>query len=175
LRDAGCTFYEQPTQDLNLIANRFMQKRVDTAANPNDVETRLQACVVMKRVRIEEFFLDFDKLRKGKVTNHQFYSILSMMNFHLTKEELDSLAARYNCDGMFNYKDFCANINGAFTTYGIQKNPMAQVNKVTVDNTVQARKRYLDMTAEDQDMVRNILVEYAQAIQIRRIHMKQMF
>jgi Ca2+-binding EF-hand superfamily protein len=26
----------------------------------------------MKRVRIEEFFFDFDKLRRGKVTKNQF-------------------------------------------------------------------------------------------------------
>jgi len=41
---------------------------VNIANDPNDVERRLQASVVMKRVRIEEFFRDFDKLRKGKVT-----------------------------------------------------------------------------------------------------------
>lgn len=42
--------------------------QVNIANDPNDVEARLQAQVVMKRVRIEEFFRDFDKLRKGKVT-----------------------------------------------------------------------------------------------------------
>ena len=41
----------------------------------------------MKRVRIEEFFRDFDKLRKGKVTGPQFKSILSQLNFNLTDEE----------------------------------------------------------------------------------------
>jgi hypothetical protein len=32
------------------------------------VEERIRAVVVMKRIRIGEFFRDFDKLRKGKVT-----------------------------------------------------------------------------------------------------------
>ena len=32
-----------------------------------DVEKRLQALVVKDRIRIKEFFLDFDKLRKGTV------------------------------------------------------------------------------------------------------------
>jgi hypothetical protein len=49
-----------------------MQKRVHTVNNPLDVEKRLQATVVMKRVRVEEFFFDFDKLRRGKVTKNQF-------------------------------------------------------------------------------------------------------
>ena len=36
--------------------------------DPSDAEDRIRAKVVMKRIRIEEFFLDFDKLRKGRVT-----------------------------------------------------------------------------------------------------------
>jgi len=32
-----------------------------------DVEKRLQALVVKDRIRIREFFIDFDKLRKGYV------------------------------------------------------------------------------------------------------------
>ena len=68
LRDAGSTYFTEPTKDLDVINNRFMQKRVETSNNPNDIEQRLQHHVVMKRVRIEEFFYDFDKLRKGKVT-----------------------------------------------------------------------------------------------------------
>ena len=32
-----------------------------------DVEKRLQAVVAKDRVRIKEFFIDFDKLRKGQV------------------------------------------------------------------------------------------------------------
>ena len=70
LRDAGCTFFGDSTLNTDIISNRFLQKRIETSNNPNDVETRLQAAVVMKRVRIEEFFLDFDKLRKGRVTKN---------------------------------------------------------------------------------------------------------
>ena len=32
-----------------------------------DVEKRLQAVVAKDRIRIREFFIDFDKLRKGQV------------------------------------------------------------------------------------------------------------
>lgn len=61
-----------------------MQQAVNIANDPSDVEKRLQAIVVMKRVRVEEFFRDFDKLRKGKVTVPQFRTVLSMLNFQLT-------------------------------------------------------------------------------------------
>jgi Ca2+-binding EF-hand superfamily protein len=92
LRDAGSTYFTGATVDLDVINNRFMQKRVETSNNPTDIEERLQHHVVMKRVRIEEFFYDFDKLRKGKVTKKQFESILSMLNFNLTFNEFDGLA-----------------------------------------------------------------------------------
>jgi Ca2+-binding EF-hand superfamily protein len=41
----------------------------------------------MKRVRISEFFKDFDKLRKGKVSQSQFKAVLSTLSFNLTDEE----------------------------------------------------------------------------------------
>lgn len=68
LRNAGSTYFFYETSNLDVINNRFLEKRVETSNNPTDVEDRLRALVVMKRVRIEEFFLDFDKLRRGKVT-----------------------------------------------------------------------------------------------------------
>lgn len=68
LRNAGSTFYDNSTTNLDVINNRYLQQRVEIANNPSDIEQRLQHYVVMKRVRIEEFFNDFDKLRKGKVS-----------------------------------------------------------------------------------------------------------
>lgn len=107
----------------------------------------------MKRVRIEEFFRDFDKLRKGKVTINQFKSILSMMNFQLTDQEFDSLAQKYKTndpDNLFNYFDFCHTINTAFTVKGIDKDPSATVKPVTKEDTYLARRKYLEMNPEDE-------------------------
>ena len=176
LRDAGSTFFQDSTLGLDIISNRFLQKRIEISNDPNDVEVRLRAAVVMKRVRIEEFFYDFDKLRKGKVFKGQFQSILSMLNFNLTQEEFDSLAARYQTDdNMFNYKDFCANINSAFTVYGIQKHPLTKVPAVTNAHTEPCRRKYLEMTPAQQQLYQDILGEYQREIQIRRINLKQMF
>ena len=107
-------FFAGSTKEINVLENRFMQQPVNIASDPSDVEERLRALVVMKRVRVEEFFKDFDKLRKGKVTINQFKSILSMLNFNLTDTEFDSLAFKYKTndpDNLFNYFDFCHNIN----------------------------------------------------------------
>lgn len=62
------SFYKENTQDLDVVNNRFMQTSVRTHNNPDDVEDRIRSMVVMKRIRIEEFFRDFDKLRSGFIT-----------------------------------------------------------------------------------------------------------
>jgi len=125
---------------------------VNIANDPTDVEERLRALVVMKRVRIEEFFKDFDKLRKGKVTINQFTSILSMLNFNLTDAEFNALALKYKTsdpDSQFNYFDFCHSINSAFTVKGIDKDPVASVKPVTQEDTLLARRKYLEISEED--------------------------
>jgi len=176
LRDAGETYFKSATQGLDVINNRFMQKRVEVSNNPEDIENRLQHAIVMRRVRVEEFFLDFDKLRKGHVTKTQFESILSMLNFNLTAVEYDSLYGKYKTpDGKFNYVAFCASINSAFTSYGIQKDPTKKVAAVTVDNTVHARRKYLDMAPEEIAVIESILKEYKKCVEIKRIHLAPMF
>jgi hypothetical protein len=122
------------------------------------VEQRLQALIVMKRVRIEEFFRDFDKLRKGKVTVNQFKSIVSLLNFRLTEAELDALAATYGTDDrQFNYFSFCNNINQAFTIKGIDKNPTTNVKPVTKEDTILARRKFLETTPEEEAGVQEVI------------------
>ena len=83
-RDNKSNYFGNSTKDINVMESRFSQPTVNISNDPNDVENRLQAMVVMKRVRIREQFFDFDKLRKGKVTKNQFRQILSMLNFNLS-------------------------------------------------------------------------------------------
>ena len=123
-----------------------MQPRVEIFNDPSDVEDRLRAAVVERRVRIEEFFRDFDKLRKGRVTRTQFKSILSELNFNLTDDEFESLAEKYQTNDperFFRYTDFVANINKAFTITGIDKAPTTTVAPVTQNDTLLARRKYL--------------------------------
>lgn len=80
-----------------------------------DVEKRLQALVVKDRVRIKEFFLDFDKLRKGVVGEAGFRTCLGTLNLSLSKADVDALIEKYRVDsGLINYADFCSNIDSVF-------------------------------------------------------------
>lgn len=64
------TFFKEDTAQIPVLQNRYMHQRVEISNDPTDVEDRIRAIVVMKRIRIEEFFHDFDKLRKGRVTRN---------------------------------------------------------------------------------------------------------
>ena len=84
-------FFNSSTKGLNVLESRFSKPTINISNDPSDVEARIQALVVTKRTRIGEFFKDFDKLRKGKVTKNQFTGVLSMLDFNLTQEEYDYL------------------------------------------------------------------------------------
>ncbi len=170
------TFFADSTQQINVLENRFMQPKVNIANDPHDIERRIQACVVMKRVRMTEFFRDFDKLRKGKVTPTQAQSIINQLGFHLSLEEHQSLAEKYQADdGNFNYAAFCAYIDSAFTQKGIEYAPTSTVQPVTSENTVLARRKFLEFTPEEQVEVQAIIDAFRKAVVNKRINLKPMF
>ena len=131
----------------------------------------------MKRIRIEEFFRDFDKLRKGRVTRPQFKSILSSMNFTLTNDEFKSLAKKYETDDperFFRYTEFCKNMNLAFTIQGIDKAPTTRVPAVTQNDTLLARRKYLAGAPVNQE-IEDVLEQYRVEVKNKRIHLKPVF
>lgn len=172
------SFYTGEGNDLDVINNRFGQPRIETFNDPSDVEDRLRASVVEKRVRIEEFFRDFDKLRKGRVTRNQFKSILSQLNYNLTDDEFESLANKYRTNDpekFFRYTDFIASINKAFTIAGVDKNPTTAIAPVTRNDTLLARRKYLSSHPAGSSEIDLILEQYRKAVKTMRIHLKPVF
>lgn len=120
----------------------------------------------MKRIRIEQFFLDFDKLRKGRVTRNQFKSILSQLGFNLTNEEYDGLCDKYadnSPEKFVLYPAFIASINKAFTTTGIQKAPTTNVPQLNQNDTLLARRKYLNASNSIVDL-ESVMDEYRYAV-----------
>jgi Ca2+-binding EF-hand superfamily protein len=123
--------------------------------------------------------LDFDKLRKGHVTKNQFSSILSQLNFNFTQDEYNSLGKKYETNDpekFFNYVAFVESINKAFTTKGIDKVPTARVAAVTQNDTLLARRKYLQTSVNcNEEELSAVLDEYRRAVGIRRMHLKPVF
>ena len=175
-KELNSNFYPGATGGIDVLENRFTKDTINISNDPNDIEDRLRALVVMKRVRVREFFIDFDKLRKGKVTHAQFKAILSTLGFNLSPEEYNSLTCKYAADQfMVNYDQFCESIDKAFTTKGIEKAPGYKVKPVETDDTQPARKKYLQFDASDQKSMQDVVEAYRNVILVRGLNLKPMF
>jgi len=67
----------------------------------------LRQVVVEKRVILKPFFMDFDRVSAGVVTNEQFYRALTMININLGPKRTELLAQYYQSDrfpGCVNYR-----------------------------------------------------------------------
>ena len=54
---------------------------------------------------------------------------------------------------MFNYFEFCDSINKAFTQKGIDKDPTQIVKAVGTEDTILARRKYLEITDDEEQGV----------------------
>ena len=71
---------------------------------------------MVNRLRVKEYFMDFDPLRKGVVQYNKFRGVLSKMNINLTEEEMILLEKHYRFKGkLCNYFKFIEDIDIVFT------------------------------------------------------------
>jgi len=160
----------------NVLQHNFLDPTVNLKTDPTNVEQRIQAQVVMKGIRIEEFFKDFDKLKKGTVTQQKLRSVSAMLGITLTESEYSVLQEKYATpDGLFNYDLFCHNINSIFTNVALQKEPTADVKQRNSNDTLLARKCALPMDKEMQVKINLILNGVIRCMSVRRIAIKPFF
>ena len=168
-------FFDNTTKGINVLDNRFSKPTINLANDPTDIESRIQTHVVMKRIRIGEFFKDYDKLRKGKVTANQFTTVLSMLSFKLTDEEYDVLIAKYATDDqMVNYAGFVETIDSAFTIKGIDKKPSLKVAPIETETILQKSKKLLDFDDDERQKMMEVMEAYRNVIKTRRLNIKPM-
>lgn len=72
-------------------------------------------------MRIREFFLDYDGLRKNIVTGLQFRRILNSLNLNFTDKEYKEIVKVYGLDEVgsreerIKWMDFCDDVDKVFT------------------------------------------------------------
>lgn len=95
-----------------------------------DVEAleKVQSYIFPRRVRVKEYFKDFDSLRCGRCTKAQFARALRMIGMHFAPEEVDALASRYYKDSQprvtpraavpqeISYDAFCEEVDTVFVS-----------------------------------------------------------
>ena len=102
-----------------------------------DAETlieRLKADVFRGRLRLREFFKDFDPLRAGVVTEAKFRTALDESGLRLADPELTTLSAHFadpTDPKRVRYEDLLNQINSVFTKTGMETDPYASVQDFT--------------------------------------------
>lgn len=131
----------------------------------------------MNRIRLDQFFIDFDKLRKGSVTKDRFRRILKLSGIDVEDYQFDLLAQKYQLDNGQNmdWFSFCRTIDAVNTTRGIEKNPMFDVPQVISDTTLPARRYFLKLNAQEREKLLYILDLIRKEIQTRRVLLKPHF
>jgi len=99
------------------------------AAVASTVEENVRTLALTKRIRVSEFFQDYDKLRSGFVTVPQFFRCLwQTLSLKLSEDEEKALNLKYGLtnNGKINYKNFCDVIEEHFNPRRLDAPPESQ-------------------------------------------------
>ena len=93
------------------------------------IEDGIRTIMQTKRIRVTEFFKDFDRLRSGFITESQFQRGLDQfLGLRLTTQEVANLIEKYKLrqDGMVNYRAFSEAIDRNFVSNQLAVHPEDQ-------------------------------------------------
>ncbi|OQS07067.1 hypothetical protein THRCLA_00923 [Thraustotheca clavata] len=133
------------------------------------------------RIRMEEYFRDFDRLRKGKITRNQLAGGLSSAGFVLSNADIDLLVAEFS---YFDEKDVEGNsmvawtrladeIDAVFTIKGLEREPSKDVAH-TIEMAANAISD-MNFDANDEETITNVLRTMVGIISMKRLDIKPPF
>merc|ERR1719161_2479771 len=134
------------------------------------VVERIQAYVVERRLRLREHFQDYDPLRKGFCTTAQVKTVFALMSISLEPDEFNELYQTYTKeDGLFCYAAFCTEVDQAFTTNHLEKQPLARISMPDHTTTIHARRNFVSLTPEQASAIEKLEEGIRARIRTRRI------
>jgi Ca2+-binding EF-hand superfamily protein len=143
---------------------------------------QLKKYVFTNRIRVEDFFKDFDALRTGLVTKSRFLRCLDAMDVSgISPSEQITLAEFYGDKSKTDcvrWQEFVKDIDTQYTssmpdqftkTCGLPAEPIPPKAKVPGQTTFE------EFTAEEQESIRNVLNRMKGRVERRRVHLKPVF
>lgn len=119
------------------------------------VVERIQARCVERRTQCRDYYHDVDPLRKGYCTTNQVRTVFSILNIPVSEADFETLCKLY-CrpeDNMFHYDAFQTRLEEAFTTKGLEMNPLTQAPVLSADSTVATRKNCLKISPAQEQLI----------------------
>ncbi|KAJ1556965.1 hypothetical protein HK096_009839, partial [Nowakowskiella sp. JEL0078] len=114
------------TEALLLSSDIFCSSNPPTL---DQVEDKIKKHVYKERIRLVEFFKDYDRHNYGQITETQFRAGLRLSSLSLHPLEIQVLLNKYTeSDSRVRYRKFCNSIDkGFFTVSRLETNPLAEV------------------------------------------------
>jgi len=138
--------------------------------------------VYKHRIRLKEFFSDFDKLRCGDITQTQFKSSLSMAGMKLTAAEMEDLVREFkkpdDCQQRVCYREFCQDIDKVFASPCLETRPLELVSSAPTDLLQPSRFGEMppkELDDDKEELVAELLENLQYHCHIRRILVKPFF
>jgi len=110
----------------------------DEEVDVQQLMERLRHLVLVNRIRVQQFFADFDPLRSGTISRAQFERGLDYMGLsgldqhHLTAAQLDTLCHVYEApndpERRVAWTRFVADLESVFTLPNLEYTPSVQVD-----------------------------------------------
>lgn len=139
---------------------------------------KIQSIVVARRVRLTEYFQDFDPLRKGFCTAGQLKAVLTILNLEkeVNREDFTHIVENYSRDdGMICYALFCRDIDAAFSVPGLEKDPLATTPLPDATTTAPGRRNRMSLTSSEKRKINDLEDKLRQRIRTRRVLLKPAF
>ena len=144
---------------------------------PNDVEdvlARIRTSCKQQRIRIGEFFRDFDKLRSGFITEAQFRIGLNMAKIVLSSNEFEELTTTYQApkEGKHvKWREFCDAVDEVFTKKGLEK----AVDTILDDARTQTLYGRTNPTKPQKNVTEEVVQRFKQMLVRQRLDAKSFF
>lgn len=144
---------------------------------PQDIEdviARIRSSCLQQRIRVAEFFRDFDKLRSGFITQAQFRIGLNMAKIVLSSTEFKQLCEYFNAPkegGHVKWREFSDQVDEVFTKKNLEKT----VDTILDDARTQTFYFREKPSSEDHDLVQGVIEQFKLLIQRQRLDAKSFF
>eukprot|EP00108_Taenia_solium_P009634 TsM_000896800 transcript=TsM_000896800 gene=TsM_000896800 len=129
--------------------------------------------VYQQRIRLSEWFRDYDPLKHGHISRQRFRRALSLLPIPLKETELSCIEGYFKAKDAneIRWKDFCEEIEQIFTTPFLEKDPLKEADVYTSESAVSRNCLPIEMSEAADRAMRKI----SEMVRAKRTQLTQWF
>ncbi|KAJ3264446.1 hypothetical protein HK104_006466, partial [Borealophlyctis nickersoniae] len=137
------------------------------------VEDKIRKHIYKDRIRLIEFFRDYDRHNCGLITEAQLRAGLRLASLELDEPEIQVLLGMYqDASGRVRYRQFCASIDLVFTVNNLESNPLIEVHPPPREYLVQ---HVNELAPAEEARCNEIIARFRSLVKERRLLLAPFF